>query len=362
MFRIVGTGLLSLVALGMASSGHGQEQAAQKAAAGQGATTPGARAATVPGANDVLATVTSHNQTGKITRGDVVGLLNRFNAVPVDEREIAYDRAIEYLVNLHLLNQYLASQRVEVPAARIDQEIDRVKEQIKRENQPDLPTLLDQSGSSMEELRKGIADKLRWSEFAKTKAQDATLRKFLNENRDRFSGTRVRASHILLNVKPNANKEEKDQVRQKLEAIRKEILAGTMSFAAAANKYSDDPANTGGAGGDLDYFTLDSGFVEEFAEAAFKLKKGEVSEPVETPFGIHLIQITDRQEGRLPDFEKSKPYIAQAYDMQLQKQIVTAERKSAKIDIKPMPKDIYPPATPANAAVPAPAGTAAPKP
>ncbi len=146
-------------------------------------------------------------------------------------------------------------------------------------------------------------------------------------------------------MKPNATKAEKDQVRQKLEAIRKEILAGTISFAAAANKYSDDPANTGGAGGDLDYFTLDSGFVEEFAEAAFKLKKGEISEPVETPFGIHLIQVTDRQEGRLPDFEKSKPYIAQAYGMQLQKQIVTAERKTAKIDIKPMPKDLFPPAT-----------------
>jgi peptidyl-prolyl cis-trans isomerase C len=362
MFRIVGTGLLTLVALGMASSGHGQQQASQKGTAGQGATPPAAGAVTVPGANDVLATVTSHNQTGKITRGDVVGLLNRFNAVPVDERELAYNRAIEYLVNVHLLNQYLAFQRVEVPQARIDEQIERVKEQIKRENQPDLPTLLNQSGSSMEELRKDLADKLRWSEFAKTKAQDATLRKFLNENRDRFSGTRVRASHILLNVKPSASKEEKDQVRQKLEAIRKAILAGTMSFAAAANKYSDDPANTGGAGGDLDYFTLDSGFVEEFAEAAFKLKKGEISETVETPFGIHLIQVTDRQEGRLPDFEKSKPYIAQAYDMQLQKQIVTAERKAAKIDIKPMPKDIYPPATPANAPVPAPAGTATPNP
>jgi peptidyl-prolyl cis-trans isomerase C len=365
MFRIVGTGLLSLLALGMASSGHGQEQAGQRARAGQGANAPGAGAVTIPGANDVLATVTSHNQTGKVTRGEVVGLLSRYALPPVDEREISYTRAIELLVNFQLLNQYLTSQRVEVPPAKIDEQIAKMEEQMKRENQPGLATLLDQNGSSMDDLRKELATKLRWSEFSKTKAQDATLRKFLNENRDRFSGTRVRASHILLSVKPNASKEEKDQVRQKLEAIRKEILAVRMTFPAAANKYSDDPANTGGAGGDLDYFTLDSGFVEEFAEAAFKLKKGEISEPVETPFGIHLIQVTDRQEGRLPDFEKSKPYIAQAYDMQLQKQIVTAERKTAKIDIKPMPKDLFPsepPATPAGVPVPAPAGTAAPKP
>jgi parvulin-like peptidyl-prolyl isomerase len=325
---------------------------------GRGAAAPGAGAEKSPGINDVLATVTSHNQTGKVTRGEVVKLLSQY-AISADEREVAYSRAVELLVSFNLLNQYLTSQRVEVPAARIDEQIEMAKEQRKRENQPDLATALDQSGSSMEELRKDIAAKLRWSEFSKTKAQDATLRKFLNENRDRFSGTRVRASHILLSLKPNATKEEKEQVKQKLEAIRKEILSGRLAFAAAANKYSEDPANTGGAGGDLDYFTLDSGFVEEFADAAFKLKKGEISEPVETPFGMHLIQITDRQEGRLPDFEKSKPYIAQAYDMQLQKQIVTAERKTAKIDIKPMPKDLFASEPPPASAVPAP-GVSAP--
>ena len=220
----------------------------------------------------------------------------------------------------------------------------------------------------MADLRKEIADQLRFSEFAKTKATDAELRKFLNENRDRFGRTQVRASHILLKVEPNASKAEKDKVKQKLEAIRKEIVNNRISFAAAANKYSEDPANAGGAGGDLDYFTLESGFVDEFADAAFKLKKGEVSQPVETPFGYHLIQVTDRKEGKLPDFEQNKPYIAQAFSMELQKEIVGEERKTAKIDVKPMPKDFFPsepaataaPGTPA--AAPADGGAAAPKP
>ena len=151
-----------------------------------------------PRCNDVLATVTSHNQTGKVTRGEVVGLLSRYALPPVDEREIAYNRAVELLVNTHLLNQFLAAQRVEVPPAKIDEQIERMKEQLKREDQ-DLATLL-----RPERLLHGgpaqgdSPTKLRWSEFSKTKATDATLRKFLNENRDRFSGTQVRASHILL--------------------------------------------------------------------------------------------------------------------------------------------------------------------
>ena len=135
--------------------------------------------------------------------------------------------------------------------------------------------------------------------------------------------------------------------------IKKEIEGGTISFAAAANKYSEDPANAGGAGGDLDYFSLNTGLVEEFTDVAFKLKKGMISDPVETPFGFHLIQVTDRKEGKDPDFEQNKPYIMSRYATDLQKQVVTAEKKAAKIDIKPMPKDLFPPDAPAAPTTPA---------
>ncbi len=367
MLRMIRTGLWSLAVMGMATAGRGQEPTAPKAAApGGNPTTVGAPA--IPGATEVLATVTSHGMTDKVTKGDVIGLLNRYNTIPAPEdREIAYNRAIELLVNTHLLNHFLIAQRVDVPEAKIDEQIERVKQQLKQQGQ-DLPTVLNQSGSSIEEMRKEIANNIRLDEYTRAKATDATLRKYLNENRDRFAGTQVRASHILLRVEPNAGKEQKEKIKRQLEAIRKEIVGGKISFAAAANKYSEDPANAGGAGGDLDYFTLNSGFVEEFADAAFKLKKGEISEPVETPFGFHLIQVTDRREGKLPDFEQYRVSIYNAYRMELQKEIVTEERKAAKIDIKPMPKDLFPsePAAGAPAAAPgtpAPAtgGAAAPK-
>lgn len=356
MFRTIGTALVGLVVLGMATTGRAQGTAAQKSAA-PAAGAPSGGVPSIPGGTDVLATVTSHDQTDRITKADVVAFLSRYPVPPADEREIAYNRAMEILVNTQLLKHYLIGQRIQVPDARIDEQVEGIKEQIKREG-GDLNTLLQQNGKSLDEMRKEIANNLRFDEFFKNRATDAVLKNYLTENRDRFAQTKVRASHILVKVEPNAGAAEKQKARQKVESIRKEIVGGKLSFGAAANKYSDDPANAGGAGGDLDYFGLDDGFVEEFADAAFRLKKGEISELVETPFGFHLIQVTDRKEGKLPDFEQIKPYIVNAYRAELQKKIVTEERKTAKVDIKPMPKDLFPSGPPAGATAPGAPGAA----
>ncbi|MGP0069570.1 MAG: peptidylprolyl isomerase [Isosphaeraceae bacterium] len=360
MSRTARTGLFALIALGIATAGNGQDPTGTKTTAPPGAdagAAQGGRGPTIPGANDVVATVTSHNHVDKITKGEVFNFLSR-NPLPAPEdREVAYQMAVDMLVNTALLNQFLARQNIPVPPDKVDEQINRIKDQLKSQKQ-DLPTLLLQTGTSMDELRKEFENRVRWMEYYKAKGTDATLRKYLNDNRDRFSRTQVRASHILLKTEPNASAADKEKVKQKLAGIRNEILQNKFTFAGAANKYSQDPANDGGAGGDLDYFNLDSGFIEEFAEAAFKLKKGEISEPVETPFGYHLIQVTDRREGRLPDFEQNKPYILDAYAAELQRDVIAAERKAAKIDVKPMPKDLFPAEQPAT---PAAAGAAAPK-
>ncbi len=354
MRRRAQAGLLSVLFLGLsAGTGAVRAQAERAAPAGPTARIPAGRAPVIPGANDVVATVADENAKEQVTKGDVINFLSRYPIPANENREQVYRDAVDSLVNTKLLTIFLNRQKIAVPAARIDEEQARLEQQLKADGR-DLATALLEDNMSLDTVRKELENRIRWSEYVKSKATEAELKRYVSANRDLFHGTQVRASHILLKVNPEAPAADKEKIKQKLLAIKGQIDANTVTFAQAANKYSEDPANTGGAGGDLDYFTLSSGFIPEFTDVAFRLKKGSVSEPVETPYGYHLIQVTDRKEGRPVDFEQNKPYILNAYAGELQKNLLTEERRRAKIEVKPMPKDLFPPAAPAT---PAPATT-----
>jgi peptidyl-prolyl cis-trans isomerase C len=330
-----------------------QQQSAPASPAGsQGPATGGGRDVKA-GDDEVLATITAGNATEKVTKGEVRTFTSRYTFGPDDTPDSIYRITLDTLINTKLLSMFLARQPITVTPDKVDEQIEQLKQQLKSEGQ-DLPTAILQNKISMDDIRKEYESRLRWDQYWKSRATEATLRKYADDNRDLFSGTQWRASHILIKVDPDASEAEKQKAKQKLANIKKEIEAGTITFAAAANKYSEDPANSGGAGGDLDYFTLGTGLVEEFTNVAFRLKKGTISDPVETPFGFHLIQVTDRKEGKPVDFEQNKPYIMREYATVLQKNVVMAERKAAKTDIKPMPKDLFP----TQAAPAAPAATA----
>ena len=292
--------------------------------------------------------MTYNDTTEKITKGDVFNIITRYPIPPSEDREQVYHDAVDTLANTKLVTQFLNRQRITIPPAKVDEEMAKLEQGLKAEGK-DLAAALQENGFSQDEIRKEIQDRLRWIEYVKNKATDAELKKYVAEHNDLFEGTQIRASHILLKADPNASAEAKEKVRQKLLAIKKDIETSKMTFAQAANKYSEDPANAAGAGGDLDFFNLSSGFIPEFTDVAFKLKKGSISDPVETPYGYHLIQVTDRKPGRPFDFEQNKPYATSVYAGELQKNLLTEARKTAKIDVKPMPKDLFPPVQPQTA-------------
>ncbi len=129
-------------------------------------------------------------------------------------------------------------------------------------------------------------------------------------------GAQIRASHILLNYPEQATPAQRDSVLAMATELRERALAGE-SFGDLAREYSSD-AGTAAQGGDLGFFGRGQ-MVKPFEDAAFATPLGEVSEPVETPFGLHVIRVEDRQ---LMPFDS----VADAYRQQLQARMIgTAE-------------------------------------
>ena len=333
--------MLALMVIGVREA---QAQTAPPAATAKPATNPGPRP--LPSLTQPLATVNDE----PITRAEVINFLNNYQIQPGTEAQV-YSDAIETLVNTHLVNQYLERQKISVPEEKVTEEIASIDKKFKAEK-TDLATELLRSNTPLADLRKELTSRMRWIAYLNAKATDAELKRFVSTHKDLFSGTKVKASHILLMSDAKASEADKEKARQKLDGIKKEIDAQKIAFAEAANKYSEDPANSDGRGGDVGYFGLSDGFIEEFSNAAFAAKKGVVTDVFDTPYGFHILLVTDRKEGTPLDFEQNKIYVKQMYGAELQKNLLTAERKTAKIVNKPMPPDLFAPAPASAPAVP----------
>lgn len=118
------------------------------------------------------------------------------------------------------------------------------------------------------------------------------------ESTSQATYTQQRARHILLRSSPQATTKEQ---AARLADIRKQIVGGQTSFAQMARQYSED--GSGAKGGDLGW-TSPGQFVPEFEKALLALQPGQISEPVVSRFGVHLIQLIERREVQLSDAQR----------------------------------------------------------
>lgn len=142
----------------------------------------------------------------------------------------------------------------------------------------------------------------------------------------------VHARHILVPTEDEAKEIEAE-------------LKNGADFATLAKEKSKDPGAADG--GDLGYFTKDQ-MVPEFSAAAFKLDKGQISDPVHTQFGWHIIKVEDKRIKPTPTFDEVKPQLENYVAHKAQAELVASLRKDATIE-----RLDKPPATPPAAAPPA---------
>ncbi len=131
-------------------------------------------------------------------------------------------------------------------------------------------------------------------------------RYYLRHKKDYTLPERIQAQHILIRVPEGADKKTEAAALAKAREIRQKLLAGA-DFATMAKKYSQDPG-TRDKGGDLGLFSRGQ-MIPEFEKAVFKLKVGEISPPIRTRFGYHIVRVSARIPAQVQPYKKVKEQV-----------------------------------------------------
>ena len=150
------------------------------------------------------------------------------------------------------------------------------------------------------------------------------LRTYYKENLTRLAAKEERrASHILINAAKDTPAADRDQAKARAQELLAQVRKSPASFAEIAKKSSQD-SGSAPAGGDLNFFGRGA-MVKPFEDAVFAMKKGEISDVVESDFGYHIILLTDIKTPRQPSFEELRPSL----EAELKQQ--QAQRKFAEV-------------------------------
>jgi peptidyl-prolyl cis-trans isomerase C len=221
-------------------------------------------------------------------------------------------QVLQVLISWELLYQDSQKKGIKVSQEEINKQLTKFKAQFPSEvefkqwlNRMKLTEagLKDKLGRDLA-LRQLIDDQIA----PKVTVSDSEIRAYYENNPETFRQPgRVKASHILIKVDPEADALQKAEAQKKIDVVKQKLDQGE-DFAALAKEYSEGPS--GPKGGDLGYFTRGQ-MVKPFEDAAFAMKPGDVSGMVETRFGYHLIKVTDKEtESKVP-YEEVKERLGQ---------------------------------------------------
>ncbi|MDQ0229824.1 peptidylprolyl isomerase [Metabacillus malikii] len=233
------------------------------------------------------------------TRSEVVAKVGKENLTKDDLYTFFVEQngeaAVETLITQSIIDQEVKKEKISVTDKEIDEEVKKTIESIGGEEA--FQQALASSGVTEEDFKKNMKTNMEIEKLLepKIKITDEEMQKHFDENKETYAvQEQVEASHILVEDEATAKE------------VKKKLDEGG-DFAELAKEYSTDTGSAQ-AGGELGFFPKGQ-MVAEFEKAAFAMKVDEISEPVKSQHGFHIIKVTDKKEAEEANFEKSKDEI-----------------------------------------------------
>ncbi len=315
--------LILILAAGVISAGCGREEDPAAPPA------PDPRAEVAPDA--MVARVEGTEITGAMLNQQLNALIQQYSMqIPPEQlqqlRPMLRQQAVESLINQDLLLREALRQGVTPTEAEIDAQIEEIVAQFP--SRAEFESQLGMAGMTMDTLREDIRGNLKIQKLVEgqfppdIEATDEEIETFYFENLDQFEQPeQIEASHILIQTTPGETEESRAAKRGQLEALRERIEEGE-DFAELAREASED-VGSADRGGHLGFFGRGQ-MIPEFEEAAFALEPGELSEIVETQFGYHLIQVSDKRDAGTAPLEEVSEQIGMFLTGQRQQEVIGA--------------------------------------
>jgi peptidyl-prolyl cis-trans isomerase SurA len=278
-------------------------------ASGQGtATAPGPRAGTTP-VDGVVALVGDHPVLRSEVEEQLQFLAPQFQVNMQDSTQVNQLRReiVDNLINEQLLLLEAEAQGIKVEADQVTQAVEEtIRSDRERLGDQGFAEQLQREGVTETELRSIYAEDLRKDflrrqliqkeVFTKIEVTEAAIEQHFKENREKI-GSKPRALRVLdLFVRTKPDSVVEASYRKRAEEIREDLLAGKLTFEEAARQHSDDERSRD-RGGLIGVFGPGDLGDRTFEQAAFDLTIGQVSEPIRTNLGYHLIDVMERDQG-----------------------------------------------------------------
>jgi len=247
------------------------------------------------------------------------------------ERKELERAALDQVIDRRLVLGYLTR----TGQAASKQDVDLALAQLEKELKSQDLTLAEHAGKvglTVDDLRRALAWKLSWQRYLERQLTEVNLEKYFNRYRREFDGTQLRVAQILFKLADDPDESPIAAAKDRAEKLGKDIAAGKLPFAEAAKQHSQAPSAA--QGGDIGWIERHKPMPEDFSRAAYALKPAEISAPLVSPFGLHLIKVLEEKPGTKA-WRDAEAELRPAVTLYLFRWIADQERATAKIEYQP---------------------------
>lgn len=245
--------------------------------------------------------------------------------VPEDQIRGLRKQLMDSLVSSEILFQASQKAGIAVSDESINEQLQSLRSRFPSED--DFSRYIAGQEITLQDMRERIRRNLATQELvgkeieAKLSVSEAEIADYYRKNKDKMRREEsVKVSEIFVRTDPKAAADARAKARQKIESLLKEVRGG-KEFAALARQFSEAPDAR--QGGDMGYITR-NGTLPAIASPAFRLKVGEVSDVVESPFGYHVLKVTEKKPAGDVKLEEAKPQVSRIVRQQKEREAFNA--------------------------------------